>query len=84
MSSLVPYLVNAGVAGIVVVLMLLGYIVPRWVIDDKNKTIQAQKEQIDSLQHALELERSRSDAGVMAATVVKDVLQAAIRKEIAP
>lgn len=61
-SALITVLTNAGTAGTVVLLMIFGWIVPKWAyqkLEDENK----------SLHKALDLERQRSgDATSQAAT----------------
>lgn len=67
MSGLIPYLVNGGVAGVIVVAFMLGLIYPKRVVDEKNQ-------QIKELANALALERQRGDAAVAAAAITRDIL----------
>lgn len=69
MGVLIPYLVNAGVAGTVLAAFALGYIYPRSVVTGKD-------EEIRELKQTVALERQRADASVAAATVTRDVLMA--------
>lgn len=69
-EALVPYFVSGGgFAGLVVVAFILGLLHPKSAIDAKDR-------EIAKLERALELERARSDAGVLAASVVRDVMEA--------
>lgn len=69
-SSLVINLItNAGVAGIVVVLLALGIFTPRWVVNDM-------KAEITELKAAVKAERDRADVAVASAQTTKDVIAA--------
>lgn len=75
-STLVSVLINAGVAGVVLVLFILRLIVPRSELDDR-------KEEIRELKAALAAERQRADAAVAAAATTRDILLA-LRRESRP
>lgn len=66
-SSLVPYLINGGVALVVFFLLGVGWLVPGWVYREK-------REENAELKVALDHERERSDAAVAAAAATRDVL----------
>lgn len=68
-SQLIAILVNAGVAGVIVVLFVCGYIVPKSVVTDL-------KAELGELKQALAAERDRADAAVAAAGATRDVLAA--------
>lgn len=68
-SALVTILTNAGVAGVFVVLFLLGMIYPKTVVDD----LRAER---DSLRQAVASERDRADTAVAAAQASRDVFAA--------
>jgi len=68
-SALVNVLANGGVAGIVIVLILVGLLVPKWVHDD----LKAER---DALKQALAEERDRADAAVAAAQASRDLIAA--------
>jgi len=79
--SLVPYFVSGGgFAGLIVLCFLMGWIHPGRTCQDKDRQIQEQKEEVKEYRKALELERARSDAAVLAASVAKDVMES-LRKE---
>lgn len=75
-SSLVAILVNLGAGGIVVVLLILGYLVPKpaytRVLDESARKDQV----IEHLQEALELERQRSNDATQAGTVTNQLIGA--------
>jgi hypothetical protein len=75
-SSLVVILANAGVAGVGLVLFILGLIVPRSVLEDR-------KAEIKELKAALAAERQRADSAVAAAATTRDILLA-LRRESRP
>lgn len=66
-SSIVPLIINGGVAAIVVLLLITQNLVPGWTYKEK-------REEIAELKVALEHERERSDAAVAAAAATRDVL----------
>jgi hypothetical protein len=68
-TALLTILTNAGIAGVFVVLFLLGLIYPKTVVDD----LRAER---DSLRQAVMSERERADAAVAAAQATRDVFTA--------
>lgn len=68
-TALVSVLTGSGVAGVVVVLFVIGWIYPRSVVED----LRAER---NELTRRIEAERDRSDAAVAAAQTTRDVLQA--------
>lgn len=68
-DALVNVLINAGVAGVFVILFLAGLIFPKAVVDDLRAERDAAK------QEAL-AERERGDAAVAAAQASRDVFAA--------
>jgi hypothetical protein len=72
-SVAINLITGAGVAGAVVLAMILGYLVPKPSVDRLEKEIEEYKQ-------ALVLERQRADAAVMAAKSTNDIL-AALREE---
>ena len=77
--ALLSVLASAGVAGVFCVLFVVGLIVPRSVVADKDA-------EIAELKQALGAERQRADTAVSAATATRDVLAAiqAVRQLAAP
>ncbi len=68
-SALTSVLAGSGVAGVVVVLFVLGLICPRTVVADKDK-------QIAELKEALKAERDRADTAVAATSATNSILAA--------
>lgn len=68
-STLWSVLASAGVAGVFCLLFVLGLIVPKSVVDDKDAVIAELKE-------ALAAERDRANAAVSAASATRDILAA--------
>lgn len=68
-STLITLLTGTGVAGVFCVLFILGLIVPRSVVSDKDA-------EITELKAALAAERQRGEAAVAAAAASRDVLAA--------
>ena len=69
-TALIGILEKLGAgAGIIVVLVILGLLVPRWVVNDL-------KHEIKDLKAALKSERERGDAAVAAMQASNDVLRA--------
>lgn len=67
LPSLLPYLVNGGVALVVFFMIVMGALVPAW----RYKEL---REENDDLKEALRLERVRGDTAVSAATTTRDIL----------
>lgn len=68
-STLVSVLSSAGVAGVFCLLFIMGIIVPKWVLSDKDK-------EIEELKDALADERVRAEAATAAADVTSRLLEA--------
>ena len=68
-SVLIPLLVNGGTAGLVLILMVSGILVPKSVLDDVKAERDYQRERAES-------ERDRADAAVAAAQATNNVLAA--------
>ena len=68
-NTILPLLSNGGVAGIVLILFMLGHIYPRSVVDD----LKAER---DALRQAVLSERDRADAAVSATQATRDVFSA--------
>lgn len=66
-TELAPFLINGGVAVIVVILMISRKLVAGWAYD-------AKVEEIVELKEALQEERRATDAALQAAQATKDVL----------
>ena len=72
-SSLISVLANLGTGGVVIVLIILGYLVPK-------PTHARVLQENEKLQAALDLERQRSDAAAAAgATVASQVIGGLVR-----
>ena len=70
-SALVTVLINAGVAGVVVILLILGWLVPKWAyarLLEENK----------SLREALQLERRRNEEIAGTAGVTNQLIGALV------
>lgn len=68
-SALIPVFLNAGVAGVVLLLFVFGLIVPKGHVKDL-------KEENQRLREALSLERARGDAAVQATNTTNQILGA--------
>lgn len=68
-NSLILILVNAGVAGVIVVLFATGLIFPRSVVTDLKAEIAELKEDRDA-------QRDRADSAVAAASATRDIMAA--------
>jgi hypothetical protein len=68
-SALVTILANGGAFGVVLVLIILGLLVPRWVVTDL-------KEENSELKATVQSERARADAATTAAQGSRDVIAA--------
>jgi hypothetical protein len=68
-SALLSILSSAGVAGVFCVLFIIGAILPRSVVADKNAEIAELKE-------ALAAERDRANSAVAATSATRDILAA--------
>jgi len=75
-SSLVSVLVNLGTGGVVVVLMILGFLVPKPTHTKALEDSAHKDEEIAKLQEALALERQRSNDATQAATVTNQLIGA--------
>jgi hypothetical protein len=78
-SDLVSYLADAGTAGVVVVLMITGWLVPKWEYQRAVKESARKDREIEKLQEALSLERQRSDAGTHAGEVTLQLVKGIVR-----
>jgi hypothetical protein len=68
-SALTTVLVNGGAFGVVLVVIILGLLVPRWVVNDL-------KEENAELKATVKAERDRADAATTAAQGSRDVIAA--------
>lgn len=68
-SALLGILTGSGVAGVFCVLFVIGLIVPRFVVSDKDA-------EIAELKQALDAERERAAASVAGASATRDILAA--------
>lgn len=75
-SSLVTILVNLGTGGVVVVLMILGYLVPKPTVTRLTEDGAHKDEEIAKLTEALALERQRSNDATQAAMVTNQLIGA--------
>lgn len=66
-ATFLPYIVNGGVALVVMCLIIVKMLVPGWLYQEKQ-------EELKELKQALEHERDRSDAAVAAAAATRDIL----------
>ena len=81
-STLVTVLINAGVAGVVVILLIAGWLVPKWAyskLEQENK----------SLREALQLERQRAGEAASTHAVTNQLIGALVdlaaeRKGVTP
>lgn len=81
-SALVTVLINSGVAGVVLILLILGWLVPKWAysrLEAENK----------ALREALQLERRRNEEIASTAGVTNQLIGALVdlageRKGIQP
>lgn len=75
-SSLVAVLTNLGTGGVVIVLMILGYLIPKPTHTRALEDSAHKDEEIEKLQEALALERQRSNNATQAATVTNQLIGA--------
>src|ERR1700750_3366445 len=75
-SSLVTVLTNLGTRGIVVVLIILGYLIPKPTHTRVLEDSAHKDEEIAKLQEALALERQRSNDATQAAPVTNQLIGA--------
>jgi hypothetical protein len=68
-STLLNVLTGAGVAGVVCILLILGVLVPKFVVDDL-------KEENRELKADRDAQRDRADTAIAAAQASRDVLAA--------
>lgn len=89
MPDFTTYLLNFGVLGLVVAALFSGLLFTKGYVDelkerfakDIAKLEDAHKKEVDEYKHALALERQRSDIGVNAGVVLRDIASE-IRKEL--
>jgi hypothetical protein len=70
-SALVTVLINSGVAGVVIILLILGWLVPKWAysrLEAENK----------ALREALQLERRRNEEIASTAGVTNQLIGALV------
>lgn len=60
-ASAEPFLLGYGVLGLVVLLLLLGILVPKWVVDEYRKREAMKDATLDRLTAALEKLADRED-----------------------
>lgn len=70
-SALIAVLTNGGVAGVVVILMILGWLVPKWVYANLEKENK-------HLREALDLERQRNKEAVSQVGVTNQLISALV------
>lgn len=70
-SAFLTVLINAGVAGVIVILMMTGYLVPKWVYKKLEKENKA-------LREAYELQRQRSIETTNQGVVTNQLIQALV------
>ena len=75
-SSLISLLVNGVSGGVVVILIILGYLVPKPTHPKALEDSSHKDEEIAKLQEALALERQRSNDATQAATVTNQLIGA--------
>ena len=76
--QVVTYLVNLGVAGIVIIAFALGWFHTNSYVKELKANHKAE---VDELKQALALERSRNEVGEISGRILRDLAQAA-RKEL--
>lgn len=72
-SSFAAGLLTYGPLGLFTVLLLIGWVVPKPMVDVLVKKLQQEN---DALRIALDLERKHSDAGIAAATTTNELIAA--------
>ena len=75
-SALITFLANAGIAGVVIVLIVFGFLVPKPTHTRALEDSAHKDEEITRLQEALALERQRSNDATQAATVTNQLIGA--------
>ena len=75
-SSLVSVLTNLGTGGVVIILIILGYLVPKPTHSRALEDSARKDEIIEKLQEALALERQRSNDATQAGAVTNQLIGA--------
>ena len=75
-SSLISILANLGTGGVVIVLIVLGYLIPKPTHTRALEDSAHKDEEIAKLAEALALERQRSNDATQAATVTNQLIGA--------
>lgn len=75
-SSIITILSNLGIGGIIVLLVVLGYLIPKPTYIKVSEDNESKDREIAKLQEALNLERQRSNEAVQAATVTNQLIGA--------
>ncbi len=89
MSQFFQYLLNFGVLGIVFIAMWTGLLYTKVYVDELKRSHEERleeikdkhEEEVNELKQALALERQRSDIGITAGTILRDIA-AEVRKGI--
>lgn len=75
-SSLITVLTNLGTGGVVVILIILGYLIPKPTHSRVLEDSERKDEVIEKLQEALALERQRSNDATQAGAVTNQLIGA--------
>jgi hypothetical protein len=78
-SSLISVLANLGTGGVIIILIILGYLVPRPAHARVVEESARKDEVIDKLQEALDLERQRSNDASQAGTVTNQLIDGLLK-----
>lgn len=77
-SALIGVLSNLGTGGVVIVLIILGYLIPKGAHTRVLEESARKDETIDKLQEALDLERQRGNDVAAAGTVTNQLIAAVV------
>lgn len=75
-TALITPIASLGAVGVICVLLILGIIVPKGVVDDLKARLTVKDEVIAEKDRALASERARADAAVAAAQASHDLIAA--------
>lgn len=78
-SALIAFLSNAGTAGVVVILILSEWLVPRWAYKRALADAARKDAEIAKLQEALALERQRSNDATQAGAVTNQLISGLVK-----
>ena|SRR5215475_6544789 len=73
-SAILTVLVNAGTAGVVILLIIFGYLIPKWAYKKLEEQNKALREENNHLQEALNTERAAANDVAKAGQVTNQLI----------